>query len=324
MALAPARPNFTTVAPAWCAPGGAPRASCGSRRRCLWRRRGAASTFLFNPGFTSPVYCACPQVTVFHDLQYKRHPEYFTWLDLQAWRALLPLSAWLSDAVIAVSEATAADLRLYYRMPPRKLRVIPHGVDEQCFEAGRRRRPEPYFFDRLHAPPAQKPRHAAARLRRVPATATLFPAGTGGHARLLRRFARTSAGGTGAGRPRWISPAGFPAKSFTTSMRGPSRSSTHRALKASECRCWRRSRRAFPRRAPISLRCVRSAAAPRCTSTPWTPLRLAMRWRAWRGDEMLRRSLAEAGPPVAMRYTWQASAQATLETLAAAAARVNG
>ena len=42
------------------------------------------------------------------------------------------------------------------------------------------------------------------------------------------------------------------------------------------------------------------------------------------GDEMLRRSLAEAGPPVAMRYTWQASAQATLETLAAAAARVNG
>ena len=107
---------------------------CGAPARILWEQTAlplAAARrridVLFNPGFTSPVYCACPQVTVFHDLQYKRHPEYFSWLDLQAWRALLPPSAWLSDAVIADSQATAADLRHYYRMPPRKLRVIPLG-----------------------------------------------------------------------------------------------------------------------------------------------------------------------------------------------------
>src|SRR5216683_2207097 len=32
---------------------------------------------LFNPGFTAPIVCGAPMVTVFHDLQHKRHPEYF-------------------------------------------------------------------------------------------------------------------------------------------------------------------------------------------------------------------------------------------------------
>ena len=36
----------------------------------------------FNPGFTAPTLAGCPQVTVFHDLQHKRHPEYFRWFDL--------------------------------------------------------------------------------------------------------------------------------------------------------------------------------------------------------------------------------------------------
>jgi len=28
---------------------------------------------MLNPGFTAPLFCPCPQVTVFHDLQHKRH-----------------------------------------------------------------------------------------------------------------------------------------------------------------------------------------------------------------------------------------------------------
>src|SRR5262245_41465464 len=34
---------------------------------------------MFNPGFTAPLLAPCPSVTVFHDLQHKRHPEYFRW-----------------------------------------------------------------------------------------------------------------------------------------------------------------------------------------------------------------------------------------------------
>src|SRR5271169_1396547 len=44
---------------------------------------------LFNPGFTAPVLALCPCVTVFHDLQHKRHPEHFRWFDLPVWNLLL-------------------------------------------------------------------------------------------------------------------------------------------------------------------------------------------------------------------------------------------
>ncbi len=61
---------------------------------------------MFNPGFTAPIFCPCPCVTVFHDLQHKRHPEYFRWFDLPFWRMLLWMSAHRSRTLIAVSEAT--------------------------------------------------------------------------------------------------------------------------------------------------------------------------------------------------------------------------
>jgi glycosyltransferase involved in cell wall biosynthesis len=97
---------------------------------------------LLNPGFTAPVLCPCPQVTVFHDLQHKRHPEYFRWFDLPFWRFFLYSSAHVSKLVLAISESTAADLRRYYRLPQSAVRVVPHGVDPVFFELGLCRRPE--------------------------------------------------------------------------------------------------------------------------------------------------------------------------------------
>src|SRR6476659_7856849 len=59
---------------------------------------------LFNPGVTAPLICPCPQVTVFHDLQHKRHPEFFRWFDLPFWNLLLYGSAHRSTRLIADSE----------------------------------------------------------------------------------------------------------------------------------------------------------------------------------------------------------------------------
>src|SRR5512135_2708797 len=70
---------------------------------------------LLNPGFTAPVFSPCRQVTVFHDLQHKRHPEYFRWFDLLFWRFLLWSAARRSRWLIAVSEATRSDLLRFYR-----------------------------------------------------------------------------------------------------------------------------------------------------------------------------------------------------------------
>ncbi|HUI76387.1 MAG TPA: glycosyltransferase family 1 protein [Bryobacteraceae bacterium] len=101
---------------------------------------------LLNPGFTAPLLCACPQVTVFHDLQHKRHPEYFRWFDLPFWNFFLFWSARISTLVLADSEATAADLRTFYRLPDTQLRVVPLGVDTAFSEIAKRRRPEPFLL----------------------------------------------------------------------------------------------------------------------------------------------------------------------------------
>jgi glycosyltransferase involved in cell wall biosynthesis len=101
---------------------------------------------LLNPGFTAPLLCGCPQVTVFHDLQHKRHPEYFRWFDLPFWNFLLFWSAHLSQLLLADSEATAADLRAYYRLAESKIRVAWLGVDEAFFPLAGRRRPEPFLL----------------------------------------------------------------------------------------------------------------------------------------------------------------------------------
>ncbi len=146
--LAPRRPNFS-VAPQ-------PVRAVLRPARILWEQTGLPLALrrdrvdvLFNPGFTTPVLCPCPTVTVFHDLQHKRHPEYFRWFDLPFWRLLLWLAAHRSTRLLAVSEATRADLLRYYKIPAEKVRVVPHGVEERFFEIGRLRREadlEPYLL----------------------------------------------------------------------------------------------------------------------------------------------------------------------------------
>lgn len=104
---------------------------------------------LFNPGFTSPAVCPCPAVTVFHDLQHARHPEFFRWFDLPFWRLLLWISAHRSRLLVASSPATCADLLRVYRLAEGKVRVAPLGVDERFFQVGRERQgrsPQPYIL----------------------------------------------------------------------------------------------------------------------------------------------------------------------------------
>ena len=146
--IAPAKPNFS-IAPQ-------PVRASVRPARILWEQTGLPLALrrhgidvLFSPGFTSPALCPCPTVTVFHDLQHKRHPEFFRWFDLPFWRLLLWQSAHVSTRLVAVSEATREDLLRYYRLPPGKICVVLHGVEEEFFEIGRRRKglsPEPYLL----------------------------------------------------------------------------------------------------------------------------------------------------------------------------------
>ena len=83
---------------------------------------------------------------MFHDLQHKRHPEYFRWFDLPFWNFFLFWSITVSRLIVAVSGATADDLRRWYRLPAAgyapSLRVSIHDF----FDLAARRRPEPFLL----------------------------------------------------------------------------------------------------------------------------------------------------------------------------------
>jgi glycosyltransferase involved in cell wall biosynthesis len=140
--LVPARPNFTH----------APQPVRATFRpaRILWEQfvlpfaaHKHRLNVLFNPGFTAPLLCGCPMVTVFHDLQHKRHPEYFRWFDLPFWDFFVWASARRSRGAIAVSQATADDLQRYYG---RSAQVIHHGVEREFLEIALRRHPKNYLL----------------------------------------------------------------------------------------------------------------------------------------------------------------------------------
>jgi glycosyltransferase involved in cell wall biosynthesis len=102
---------------------------------------------VLNPGFTAPLFTRLPQVTVFHDLQHKRHPENFRWFDLPAWRALLWASARRSTRLLAVSGATRDDLLRYYPfLRTEDVDVVPHGVDQAFFDLRERRAPGAFLL----------------------------------------------------------------------------------------------------------------------------------------------------------------------------------
>jgi glycosyltransferase involved in cell wall biosynthesis len=135
--LVPARPNFRRMPQ--------PVSAKFRPARIVWEQIGLPwparqLDVLLNPGFTAPLLCGCPSVTVFHDLQHKRHPEHFRWFDLPFWRMLLYGSARRSSLLIAVSEATRQDLEHYYPFTNGRICVVPHGVDPRFFEIGRERR----------------------------------------------------------------------------------------------------------------------------------------------------------------------------------------
>jgi glycosyltransferase involved in cell wall biosynthesis len=103
---------------------------------------------LFNGGFTAPLLCQVPMVTVFYDLQYKVHPEYFRPLDLLFWRMLLPASARRSRRIVAMSEAARGQLDRYYPWCSGKIDIVPHGIEARFSDIANSREaaPSPAFL----------------------------------------------------------------------------------------------------------------------------------------------------------------------------------
>ena len=95
--------------------------------------RRARIDVLHSPYFWSPVNAGRPLVATVHDMIFDRHPEY-----IPGRRYLLPywvasrLMIRRADAIVAVSEATAADVVRYSGAGRRdRISVIPNGVEDR-------------------------------------------------------------------------------------------------------------------------------------------------------------------------------------------------
>jgi glycosyltransferase involved in cell wall biosynthesis len=130
--LVPSQPNFR-AAPQSVSARNRPARIVWEQTILPYRAARLGVQVLFNPGFTAPVLTACPNVTVFHDLQHLRHPEHFRWFDLPVWRVMLYAAVHRSRRIVAVSSATADDLVRFYRIPRTCIDVVPHGVDPHFF-----------------------------------------------------------------------------------------------------------------------------------------------------------------------------------------------
>lgn len=123
--------------------------------RLLWEQTGLARAtsndrldVLFSPGFTSPRWSRGKRVTVIHDLQHRKQPENFGWLERRAWEWSVAQSVKRSDVVVTVSEASRKDVLDAYGPPQDKVRVIGHGVEPELMRLWER---EEYSIDLLHA-----------------------------------------------------------------------------------------------------------------------------------------------------------------------------
>jgi glycosyltransferase involved in cell wall biosynthesis len=275
---------------------------------------------LFNPGFTAPLYCPCPMLTVFHDLQHKRHPEFFRRFDLLFWRIFLFAAAHRSSRLLAVSEQTASDLREIYRLPAERIEVVNHGVDPEFFRLSPKPVTPPYVLcvSTLH-PHKNLDRllGAFATFHRDRPEFRLVLAGMRGfHADSLDQR-RASLGLTDAAEfTGWISRkrlyelyAGAAAFLYPSTFEGFGMPILEAMAAGIPSACSRIQ----------PLAGIAGNAA--LTFDPYDEAAIGESMARIVGDRELRTRLSEAGPARASEFTWENTARRTLSLLQSVAAR---
>lgn len=135
--IVPKSPYFTAVDTGVAATS-RPRRILYEQSLLIRDARRAKVDVLFNPGFTAPHFLDVPNVTIIHDLQHHRHPEYFKRSDLLAWRLLVWAAIRGSRRLVAVSAATREDIHAVYGTPLDRIHIAEPGVEPELFAINRK------------------------------------------------------------------------------------------------------------------------------------------------------------------------------------------
>jgi glycosyltransferase involved in cell wall biosynthesis len=85
-------------------------------------------TLVHSPDFIPPLRGPWKRVITIHDLAFLLYPETVT-SESQAYYGQIRTAVKVADAIVAVSRYTASDISRLLDVDPRKVRVIPNGVD---------------------------------------------------------------------------------------------------------------------------------------------------------------------------------------------------
>ncbi len=77
--------------------------------------------------YTSPAWSAAPLVVTVHDICFTTNPEWFSPRDLRVLSAVVPRSIRKAAHVITVSESARRQIIEHYRVPEEKISAIPNG-----------------------------------------------------------------------------------------------------------------------------------------------------------------------------------------------------
>lgn len=112
-------------------------------RRLLWEQttfpglvRQAHIDLLHSPHYTRPYRLHCPSVVTFHDMTFFLFPRLHTTAKRIFFSNAIRMSARRANALIAISESTRQDAIRLLEIPPGKISAIPLGVDDSFHPIG--------------------------------------------------------------------------------------------------------------------------------------------------------------------------------------------
>lgn len=68
-------------------------------------------------------------VVTIHDLIFLRHPEYYSWWDVQIYTFKFKYACQHADKIIAISECTKRDIMHYFKIPEEKIEIVYQGCN---------------------------------------------------------------------------------------------------------------------------------------------------------------------------------------------------
>lgn len=89
---------------------------------------------LHSLGNIAPLFAPGKKIVTIHDLIHLRSPDAMSWWRRIIFSIMLPLTAWTSDGILAVSEFTYADVEQKLHVPKRKIFLTPEGPGQSWHE----------------------------------------------------------------------------------------------------------------------------------------------------------------------------------------------